>query len=248
MARHLLLVAAALAATAHAVTIVSEPSTSDDVRLRRATLEARRYLYELSGELPKLGTELLKGDDGGSAPRVLVANADRLAHIHPSLAADASGFTPPPTDPGSHFVQLVHLPLTGAALGTAATRKSVIVCSGLDSTATLYAVYTMLEALGVRFRNHGDIIPRNHHGKGLAALLSDSNLGEAFSAQREWASPNMVLRGSQVRHSSLFSCDFRGCLLISSRFRSRSLTFLRGRTGGGSRSTSTLWSRSPSRK
>ena len=246
MARHLLLVAAALAATAHAVTIVSEPSTSDDVRLRRATLEARRYLYELSGELPKLGTELLKGDDGGSAPRVLVANADRLAHIHPQLVDDGS---PPPREPGSHFVQLVNLAASEGNTSNASGSSGVlIVCSGVDSTATLYAVYSLLELLGVRFRNHGDIIPRNHHGKGLAALLSDSNLGEAFSAQREWASPNMVLRGSQVRHSSLFSCDFRGCLLISSRFRSRSLTFLRGRTGGGSRSTSTLWSRSPSRK
>ena len=167
--RWLLLAAAltAAAATARAaVTVISE-APSDDVRLRRATLEARRYLYELSGELPALSgpTELWTPS---STPRVLIANADRLAHIRPSLA-DAAGSPPPPTEAGSHFVQLVHL--RGAA--ASATAQPVIVCSGVDSAATLFAVYTMLEALGVRFRNHGDIIPRTNYGKVAICIKID---------------------------------------------------------------------------
>ena len=84
---------------------------SDDLPLRRAVLEARRYLYELSAELPSLGELTATSNrsiDGsallGTEHRVLVANADRLAHIHPQLVDDGS---PPPREPGSHFVQLV---------------------------------------------------------------------------------------------------------------------------------------------
>ena len=48
----------------------------------------------------------------------------------------------------------------------------LVLCSGSDETATLYAAYTMLEQLGLRFRLHGDVIPdRLRRASSAAALL-----------------------------------------------------------------------------
>ena len=163
--------------------VLSAPAArASDVRLRRAVLEVRRYLYELSGEIALLD------DVGGGAPlladatpRVLVSNVDELGAVHPSLMEPPDQI---PQTAGSHFVQLVTLP-TGP----------LVVCSGIDSTATLYAVYSLMEALGVRFRNHGDVIPRGGRGRGLAALFAPAHL--LVQEKRIWQSPNMALRGSQ---------------------------------------------------
>ena len=169
------------------------------VQLRRAVLEARRFLYELSAELPVLrplddGSNrsadwLLDsggskgGSRGGSGGHrgVLVSVADRLEALHPALSAAG---VPTPAISGSHFVQ--HF-----------TPQGLVVVAGVDSTATLYGVYTLLERLGVRFRIAGDVIPRGQRGHGLAPLLTVAS-GQSFAAaNREWQSPNMVLRGSQ---------------------------------------------------
>lgn len=159
---------------------------AQDVRLRRAVLEARRFLYELSGELPALhplddcnrSANWPSGGGGG----VLVSVADRLDALHPALSAAG---VPTPAIPGSHFVQ--HH-----------AQHGLLVVSGLDSIATLHGVYTMLEGLGIRFRVGGDVIPRGQRGHGgLAALLSTEPLRRRFAMRREWQSPNMKLRGSQ---------------------------------------------------
>jgi hypothetical protein len=184
---------------APASAVLSTASARSDVRLRRASLEARRYLYELSGELPAARPVGELGGDPlaqvAATPRVLVANVGQLAAIHPALV---DPLRPPPRShlAGSHFVQLVNLAASEGNTSNASGSSGVlIVCSGVDSTATLYAVYSLLEALGVRFRNHGDVIPRGGHGRGLAALLE--GIRELVPAQRVWRSPNMALRGSQ---------------------------------------------------
>ena len=149
---------------------------AQDVRLWRAVLEARRFLYELSGEMPVLHP-LEDGSADLLAMRgVLVSVADRLNALHPALSAAG---VPTPAAPGSHFVQRL---------------AQLVVVAGADSTATLYAVYTMLEALGVRFRIGGDVIPRGLRGHRLAPVLAS---GRSFATRREWQSPNMALRGSQ---------------------------------------------------
>eukprot|EP01046_Picozoa_sp_COSAG06_P056330 COSAG06_NODE_10623_length_1646_cov_3.148028_1_plen_209_part_01 len=183
---------------APASAVLSTASARSDVRLRRASLEARRYLYELSGELPAARSVGELGGDPlaqvAATPRVLVANVGQLAAIHPALVDPLR--PPPAAAPGSHFVQLVNLAASEGNTSNASGSSGVlIVCSGVDSTATLYAVYSLLEALGVRFRNHGDVIPRGGHGRGLAALLE--GIRELVPAQRVWRSPNMALRGSQ---------------------------------------------------
>jgi hypothetical protein len=213
------------------VVLFEQQAMQSDSRLRRAVLEARRYMYELSGELPELVP--VGAEEGGLRPflsaqlasrhGVLVAPEARLAALHPGLAAAG---VPTPATVGSHFVQ--RLQLERAA-------SSLVVCSGVDGISTLYAVYcpgppgrlsgrsvfhsksvwmglvygragcltaknggfparaAMLEALGVRFRNHGDIVPRGGRGAGLGALL----VGAALAPTRQWSSPNMALRGSQ---------------------------------------------------
>lgn len=139
--------------------------------------------YELSGELP-----LLDEVGGGvplsasATPRVLVSNVGDLSAVHRAL--EEGPLDRIPVAAGSHFVQLVQLPA-----------GPLVVCSGIDSTSTLYAVYSLMEALGIRFRNHGDVIPRGGHGHGLASLLAQIHV--TVPEQRVWQTPNMALRGSQ---------------------------------------------------
>ena len=175
--------------------ILFEPTV--DHRLRRATAEVRRYLYELSGELAQVVA--VNGDGGGrnssllpELTAVLVAPASRLGLFHPALeqlAAEA------PPAAGSHFVQLVRR-LPGRS-GAPPALLPVVVCSGIDEISTLYAVYSLMEQLGVRFRNHGDIIPRGGRGQPLASLLAQLPADSYYPERVIWQSPNMELRGSQ---------------------------------------------------
>eukprot|EP01052_Picozoa_sp_SAG31_P015600 SAG31_NODE_1008_length_10407_cov_2.369131_1_plen_77_part_00 len=54
----------------------------------------------------------------------------------------------------------------------------------------------MLEKLGIRFRNHGDVIPRAGRGESVVALLARLH-ADLKPQQQEWSAPIMALRGSQ---------------------------------------------------
>eukprot|EP01052_Picozoa_sp_SAG31_P031065 SAG31_NODE_3252_length_4490_cov_1.814165_4_plen_261_part_00 len=166
---------------------------TDEPALRRAVHEARRFLYELSGELAELVP--ISAHRGGLAAAlarrqhgVLVAPEGRLASLHPALTGP-----PLPAAAGAHFTQLLQTSSSDVPRSEA-LRAPLLVCSGGDGVTTLYSVYSAMEALGVRFRNHGDVIPRDLRGTGrLTSLLA----GLRLPADRVWRQPNMALRGSQ---------------------------------------------------
>eukprot|EP01052_Picozoa_sp_SAG31_P040843 SAG31_NODE_6027_length_2203_cov_1.693441_2_plen_170_part_00 len=112
-----------------------------DARLRRASRDARRYLYELTGEvvplapLPTDGTEKVLGNMSQTMQyAVLVAPVQRLPLIHPALSivaqAPASQSVQQHEASGAHIVQRATLP----------EGLNLIVCSGVDEQVRGYFV------------------------------------------------------------------------------------------------------------
>lgn len=142
---------------------VATLSATPDMKIQRAAKEANRFLYELSGELATFvdlstaGASLSAMRASHPAGGFIIATAADIA-----MALDHSGSTlgfalPPGTDhtvlvgEGTHLVHDIS--------GAGDSGAPLLLCAGSDSTATLYAVYTALEQLGVRFRIHGDVVP-----------------------------------------------------------------------------------------
>ena len=116
-----------LAATAAQAAVFHEPTS--DVRLSRATKEAARVIYELSGELapavPVGDARVLRAALARADPRgvhVVVAPYSRLAVLGPALAPA----TVAPVTEGAHFVRRTTL-----------AGRTLIVCAGVDELATL---------------------------------------------------------------------------------------------------------------
>lgn len=148
-------------------------SPTRDAKIARAAKEANRFLYELSGELATmLDLSVAAGSVSAiqaahPAGGLIIATAADVAKAldHPTL-----GLVLPPTtnhstlvDEGTHLVHDISVTEGSAPL---------LLCAGSDSTATLYAVYTAFEQLGVRFRIDSDVVPdRLRRASTASALL-----------------------------------------------------------------------------
>jgi hypothetical protein len=113
------------------------------------------------------------------SPTLLIATLDTLSHAQLASLDDALVFN-----------------LTGDAHLVAPLGGNVTLCTGATPRAALYAVYTLLEALGVRFYITGDVLPQPN------PLLS-------FPASPILSTPLFAERGLQPFH------DFpMGCVLL----------------------------------
>lgn len=148
------------------VSSASSASTALEVIYSRehqhAAAELRRYLYLISDELPTL--TLL---ETASNQRALInSHQQRMPIILAGPRAD---------DPLAHaLLTAIDAGWPAAALGDAAgphdhvlraspggSAPAAVICHGATTLGTRYAVYSLLEALGVGFRLHGqDAVPR----------------------------------------------------------------------------------------
>lgn len=178
-----------------------------------AAAELRRYLYLLTrcddplyldGAAKSCLPELLELHDGAnitplrSALRSISATDDSgglfvlvgqdssptEAVVHSALRESLNGWVPLEASAGEHD-HIVH------------STGSLTVCHGTTGLATKYAVFSMLEALGVGFRLHGDALPEPRWPSALTALLAQHD-------RRSWSPGAIDTRGIQPFH------DFAG--------------------------------------
>lgn len=179
-----------------------------------AAAELRRYLYLLTrcgpGQPAVLGgaatclPELLELHDGAAVTQLqsvlsstspmdnssglfVLVGADSSPTetiVHSALGESLEGWVPLEADAGEHD-HVVH------------SAGSLTVCHGTTSLATKYAVFSLLEALGVGFRLHGDALPEPRRPSALTALL-------AQHGRKSWSPGAVDTRGIQPFH------DFAG--------------------------------------
>jgi len=111
-------------------------------RAASAARECARYLGVLCGRAP----EVRAADAAPDAPSILVGRPED----HPGIAALAA----------AGAVDFSGLGRDDFVLRTVAGEPPHLVVGGGSDTATLYAVYALLEELGCVFRITGDVIPR----------------------------------------------------------------------------------------
>lgn len=179
---------------------------------RAAAAELRRYLYLLTCCEPPLGGEssclpsLLELHDGGGV-------AELNAELRFAASRDDGGGLFVLVGPASSPTEAaVHSALLGASLANwlpldeasagqhdhvVHSNGSMTICHGMTSLATKYAVFSLLEALGVGFRLHGDALPEPRDQSVLTALLARHH-------RRSWSPGAIDTRGIQPFH------DFAG--------------------------------------
>ena len=141
---------------------VDEPARASALQViysrenQHAASELRRYLYLITAELPAL--TLL--EEAGLNLQLPSAQQEQLPIVLAGPRAD---------DPLAHaLLTAIDAGWSTAALGSAAGEhdhvlrsSTAVVCHGATTLATRYAVYSLLETLGVGFRLHGqDAVPR----------------------------------------------------------------------------------------
>jgi hypothetical protein len=133
---------------------------------RRAAKEIRRFVYELSGILLPVLDLRAAEDHGAVLTGVVVATANDVL-VASAVTETAGGgqlddgavgaaqrlLLEAPNNhrgSGAHLLHVQRQSTTG--------NSSLILCLGVDDQSALYAAYTLLEHLGVRFRIDGDIV------------------------------------------------------------------------------------------
>ena len=201
----------AQAAAALAATHTSAPFTIAYAPDHAAAAhELQRYLYLLLGPTPAAGDDddrrrdepptrlpvLLELASNGAlvAPSAdhesrkalfLLAGpltADSLAHDFLRQSPDLEGWQPLPDDAGEHD-HIVHTSRDGR----------LAVCHGATALATKYAVFSLLESLGVGFRLHGDALPAPRPAAALITAL-------AQHGRAAWSPGVVNRRGIQPFH------------------------------------------------
>lgn len=136
---------------------------------QHAASELRRYLYLITAELP--GLTLL--EDAGPGPQLPRVRQEQLPIVLAGPRAD---------DPLAHaLLTAIDAGWSTAALSSAAggddhvLRSSLdgaaVICHGATTLSTRYAVYSLLETLGVGFRLHQDAVPQLRTSDVVARLL-----------------------------------------------------------------------------
>ena len=103
--------------------------------------------------------------------------------------------------PDSHVVHTLKstASTTKGAAGVGGPGR-VIVCVGATPRASLYAVYSLMELLGVRYYLHGDVLPSQPN----ASLLTFANIAPLS----ETYTPRFSVRGLQPFHDFPMGPDF----------------------------------------
>ena len=116
----------------------------DDARVRRGARDVQRHLYIQTGALCAMVDDAPLDDIVAQYPGGGVV----VGSTHPAIARELDGAT----DDETHTV--VRLDAGANANATA----PIIHVAGTTHTATMHGCYTLLEALGVRFRVDGDVV------------------------------------------------------------------------------------------
>lgn len=147
---------------------------------RRAAKDVRRFVYELSGSL--LPVVDLLATSGGAVPAgVIVGTAGDVSSANEALDLGL------PLGSASAAQRLLHAGSPGSGVHLLHSQihdgnSPLILCLGVDNQSMLYAAYTLLEHLGVRFRIDGDVVPTGlqaqWHGRPAEMLVSAVGAGK----------------------------------------------------------------------
>ncbi len=122
-----------------------------------AATELQRYLRALSGA--EIGI-ITAGQSSAQSPRqawILIGGPDQNSLVKQAVETGLSGFSGLKTD--------------GFVLKTyRLNKRPVVVAGGNDDAATMYAVFELVEQLGVTFRLTGDIVPARRPSLEIPAL------------------------------------------------------------------------------
>ena len=146
---------------------------------RRAAKEVRRFVYELSGSLLPM-VDLRATSGGAVSAGVIVGTVGDLSSANEALDGLPLGSVLAAQrllqagSPGSG-VHLLHAQIHDG-------NNPLILCLGIDNQSMLYAAYTLLEHLGIRFRIDGDVVPTGlqsqWHGRPAEMLVSVVRTGK----------------------------------------------------------------------
>ena len=169
-------------------------------QMRRATKDVRRYIFQMSKELGSLGGPKVISKENASAGVIIGQASDFVSavasgRLELDLPDDLIASVQAGPE-GAHLVRSVYT----------ASGQPVILCVGRDTQAALYAVYTMLEVLGIRFRIDGDTVPTPTNGthRTAVALLNDI---AACQATARVLRPSFAWRGLVPFHDFLAGPD-----------------------------------------
>jgi hypothetical protein len=153
---HLTAVAVPLAAAGQAMAVIVVPDAPAE-STQWAANEAQRYLRALSGAEIPIVPEDRANSSAGNTSWILVGGPQQNRIVKRAVAAGLTGFS---GLRGDDFV------LKTFRLG----RRAVAIAGGNSDAGTMYAVFELVERLGVTFRLTGDIVPERQSSLSLPAL------------------------------------------------------------------------------
>ena len=132
---------------------------------RRAAKELRRFVYVLTGYALPIALRDVSRDEMPHGGVVLGTVANVLA-VMAEMVTSTYGGAMAGSVLGAAARELLTTGTAGShAIHAQSRDPPLLVCLGLDDTATLYAAYTLLESMGIRFRIDGDVVPSRLRGR-----------------------------------------------------------------------------------